>query len=136
MFKAFDMSEIEKHRAQYAAEAEQRYGQTGAYRESQARTAKYTKDDWAAIMSQGGRIYQQIAGLMDKGATDPEVQALIAQYRSYISDSFYDCTPEIFRGLGDLYLADERFTKNIDQYGEGLAQFLKEAIGVYCENLE
>ena len=31
-----------------------------------------------------------------------------------------------------MYVADERFTKNIDKYKLGLAQFLSDGINIYC----
>lgn len=71
---------------------------------------------------------------MDKSPVDEEVQIVIGKWRNHISENFYDCTIEIFRGLGIMYVADERFTKNIDKYKSGLAQFLSDGINVYCDN--
>lgn len=136
MFEAFDMSEIEKHKEKYAEETRQRYGNTEAYRESDRRTSGYTKADWANITLELEGIYKRIIVLMDKGAADPEVQQGIGDLRQHITKHFYECTPEIFRGLGDLYIDDKRFTANIDKYEVGLARFLREAMHVYCDNLE
>jgi DNA-binding transcriptional MerR regulator len=136
MFAVFDMSEIERHKQKYAEETKQKYGQTDAYKESQQKTANYTKEDWATIMQQSNELYARIASLMDKGPADPQVQEAVAQCRQHITDSFYNCTPEIFRGLGDLYVNDERFTANIDKIKPGLAKFLREAMHIYCDNLE
>lgn len=135
MFKPFDMSDIEKHQEKYAEETRQKYGHTDTYKESQAKTAKYTKDDWSRIMAEAGGIYQKLAALMDRSPADPEVQAVIAEWRAHITNNFYHCTPEIFRGLGDLYVADERFTANIDSVKPGLAAFMREAMHLYCDNL-
>lgn len=136
MFSGFDMSEIEKHQAQYAEETRQKYGNSDAYQESTKKTAKYTKEDWAKIMGEADRIYQNIATLMDKGAADPEVQKAVGEWRQHITDNFYNCTLEIFRGLGDMYVEDHRFTENIDKVKPGLAAFLREAMHVYCDSRE
>ncbi|MCL6589247.1 MAG: MerR family transcriptional regulator [Firmicutes bacterium] len=136
MFAGFDMSEIEKHQAKYAEETRQKYGHTEAYQESVKKTAGYTKEDWARILGDAGRIYQKIASLMDQGPANPEVQQAVAEWRRHISDNFYNCTPGIFRGLGDLYVDDSRFTENIDKVRPGLAAFLREAMHIYCDNLE
>ncbi|GIM28257.1 MerR family transcriptional regulator [Clostridium polyendosporum] len=136
MFDGFDMTEIERHKEKYAEETKQKYGNTDAYKESEKKTSKYTKDDWARIMAKGDQIYKKLAVLMDKDPSDPQVQELVAEKRQYITDSFYNCTPEIFRGLGELYVYDERFTANIDKYKLGLAKFLSEAIQYYCDNLK
>ncbi|MDP4143345.1 MAG: MerR family transcriptional regulator [Bacillota bacterium] len=136
MFDGFDMSEIEKHKEKYAEETRQKYGNTYAYKESQKKTSQYKKEDWARIMSRSEEIYKKVIANMDKGPADKEVQEAVAELRQHITDSFYNCTPEIFRGLGDLYVNDERFTANIDKYKPGLAKFLREAMHIYCDNLK
>lgn len=136
MFKAFDMHEIEKHQKKYAEEVKQKYGNTEAYNESLQKTSKYTKEDWSAMMEKWDDLYRRIAARMEYGPADPEVQKMMAEYQQFISGSFYNCTTEIFRGLGDLYVSDERFTVNIDKHGAGLAQFLKEAMHIYCDTME
>lgn len=135
MFDGFDMSEIEKIKEKYAEEAKAKYGNTEAYKESEEKTSKYTKEDWNNIQKSTEEIYKKIIDNMDKGVADPKVQAAVGELRQQITDNFYNCTPKIFRGLGDLYVADERFTKNIDKYKEGLAAFLKEAMHYYCDNI-
>lgn len=136
MFDGFDMSEIERIKEKYAEEAKAKYGNTEAYKESEEKTSKYTKEDWNNIQKSTEEIYKKIIDNMDKGVADPKVQAAVGELRQQITDNFYNCTPEIFRGLGDLYVADERFTKNIDKYKEGLAAFLKEAMHYYCDNIK
>lgn len=137
MFGAFDMSTIEEHKAKYAEEARQRWGQTDAYKESQNRAAKYTKEDWAKISTEVNAIYSKVAVLMDaKEPEDPEVQELVRQWQEHISTYFYHCPPEMLRGLGDLYVSDERFTKNIDKYRAGLAAFLRDAMHFFADNAE
>lgn len=135
MFDGFDITEIERHKEKYAEETKQKYRNTDAYKESEKKTSKYTKDDWARIVAKGDEIYKKLATLMAKAPSDPKVQELVKEKRQYITDNFYNCTPEIFRGLGELYVYDERFTANIDKYKSGLAKFLSEAIQCYCDNL-
>lgn len=136
MFEAFDIAEIERNKEKYAKEAKQKYGSSAAYKECEKKTSSYTKNDWATIMESWDVIYKKTATLMEKGPADPEVQDAVAEYRQFVTDNFYTCTPEIFRGLGDLYVNDERFTKNIDKYKPGLAEFLRDAINIYCDNLK
>lgn len=134
MFEGFDLAEIEKHQAKYADEVRRKYDPK-VVAECERKTAKYTKADWAAIMAKSGEIYRRIADRMDRGPYDPEVQAAVAEWRQHITDSFYDCTPEIFRGLGDLYVDDHRFTESIDKIRPGLAAFLREAMHIHCDRL-
>ncbi|MBY8911688.1 MerR family transcriptional regulator [Bacillus sp. YC2] len=133
LFAGLSMKEIEEHQMKYADEARALYGKAMTD-ETEKKTAAYTQKDWSAIMSEWGAIYERIAKRMEKGPDDAEVQEAVGDFRNHISTFFYDCTPDIFRGLGDLYTADQRFTENIDRYGKGLSAFLRQAIIVYCEN--
>lgn len=73
--------------------------------------AKHSEDEWATIMKRNDEIFKELAANMDKSPEDPVVQKAVADWRQHITDNFYDCTIEIFRGLGDLYVDDIRFTK-------------------------
>lgn len=132
MFKAFDMSEIEKNQEKYAEEIKQKYGNTDAYRESQIKTSKYTKEDWDTMTAEGDRVLNRIISLMDKGPAGPEVQKAVGELKQQITDRLYNCTPVIFRGIGDMYANDKRIVEN----KEGSGRFLQEAIHTYCDNLE
>lgn len=132
-FKEFDMTEIEAAQVEYAKEAEERWGNTEAYKESAHRTKQYNKEDWARISAESERIYKGFAANMEKSPAAPEVQKLVADWQVHISKNFYPCSKEILSGLGKMYVADKRFTKNIDQYGEGLTQFISDAIAEYCK---
>ena len=85
-------------------------------------------------MVEASVIYEELANLMDKEPSDEKVQKLIEKWRNHISTNFYNCTIEIFRGLALMYVGDERFTKNIDKYKDGLAQFMSDAMNIYCDN--
>ncbi len=133
MFQAFDLTEIKKDQAKYAAEVREKYGASPAYQESQQKAAKYNQHDWENIMAAANEIYTKLATLMELPISDPEVQAMINNWREHINQNYYQCTLEIFRGLGEIYVADPRFTKNIDQYRPGLAEFMHQAMNYYCE---
>jgi DNA-binding transcriptional MerR regulator len=136
MFEVFDMKKIEEHQKKYEQEVKEKYGDTLAYEQSQQKTQSYQAEDWKRIQEKMEQLYGDLADLMDREPTNAEVQRLIGDYRQYITDNFYDCTVEIFRGLGDLYVDDPRFTKNIDKVQPGLSEFLHAAMHVYCDELE
>jgi DNA-binding transcriptional MerR regulator len=121
---------------EYTREAKERWGETDAYRESARKTAKYTKDDWDRIGAESADIYSKTADLMGSGLAPehPDVQAQVQRWRDYITKNFYNCPPEMVRGLGEIYVADERFTKNIDKVRPGLAAFLSKAMAYYADN--
>jgi DNA-binding transcriptional MerR regulator len=133
-FKEFDMAEIENAQKKYKKETEERWGNTDAYKESQKKTSSYTKEDWAKITAEDSDIYNDFVKNMDKAPASKEVQELVARKQAHITKYFYTCTKEILAGLGEMYVADERFTKNIDKFGTGLAEFISKAIKEYCKN--
>jgi hypothetical protein len=112
---------------EYAEEARQRWGDTEAYKQSQQRAASYTDEDWARIKSEADDITARFTALKESGAPadGPEAIALAEEHRAHISRWFYDCPKDVHRGLGDLYVADERFRRN---YPDGVAEFIHDAI--------
>ena len=119
----------------YEAEARERYGNTAEYREHEQKTRNYTKDKWAEANDGLMAIFAEFAACKNSGmsADFDEAQAIVAKLQAHITANYYTCTDEILAGLGKMYVADERFKKNIDKYGEGTAEFASEAIAVYCQ---
>ena len=120
----------------YENEARERWGNTPAYQEHEQKTKNYTKEDWAQANDGLMAIFSELAMCKNSGASadSAEAQELVAKLQSYITDNYYTCTDEILVCLGKMYVADERFKKNIDQYGEGTADFVAEAIAVFCQD--
>jgi hypothetical protein len=118
----------------YEEEARERYGNTAAYREHEQKTKNYTKEKWAEASDGMMAIFAEFAACKENGASadSAEAQTLVAKLQAHITTNYYTCTDEILAGLGKMYIADERFKKNIDKYGEGTAEFAAEAIAVYC----
>jgi hypothetical protein len=114
----------------YATEAQERWGDTEAYRQSQRRTASYTEADWDRIKAEAESISRRFGELFAAGtpADGPEATALAEEHRAHISRWFYDCSKEIHRGLGDMYVDDPRFTANYDAVAPGLAVYVRDAI--------
>ena len=80
-------------------------------------------------------VFGKFAECRKKGNTadSNEVQTLVKELQAYITENFYTCTKEILAGLGQMYVADERFKTNIDKYGDGTAEFVSKAIEIYCK---
>ena len=130
VMKAFDNSEFEKHKA----EAKEKWGSTDAYKEHTQRTKNYSKQKWNDLAAGMDNIMAEFALCMRKDETpdSEEVQNLVKMLQSHITENYYHCTKEILAGLGQMYVADERFKNNIDQHADGTAAFICEAIAVYC----
>ena len=118
----------------YTTEARERYGSTAAYKEHEQKTKNYTKEKWAEANEGLMAIFAKFAACKesDASADSAEAQALVGRLKANITDNYYSCTGEILAGLGKMYVADERFKRNIDKYGDGTAEFISESIAVYC----
>ena len=118
----------------YTTEARERYGSSAAYKEHEQKTKNYTKEKWAEANDGLMAIFAEFAACKQSGAgvDSNEVQALVAKLQAHITANYYTCTDEILAGLGKMYVADERFKKNIDKYGEGTAEFAATVIEAYC----
>ena len=114
----------------YEEEARQRWGHTEAYKESARRTKQYGKPEWEAIRRESEAIYARLAELMQQGvaAADPAVQAAVEDHRMHLERWFYPCSKQMHHGLGEMYVADARFTANLDKVAPGFARFLRDAI--------
>ncbi len=129
---AFDNNEFEK----YMSEAEEKWGQTDAYREYEEKNANYSELKQNDLITQMERIMADFALCMKNGETpdSAETQNLVKVLQSHITENYYLCTNEILAGLGQMYVADERFRNNIDKHADGTAAFISKAIEVYCRN--
>ena len=119
----------------FQVEVRERYGGTAAYREHEQKTKNYTKEKWAEANDGLMAIFAELAECKANGASadSAEAQALVAKLQAHITANYYTCTDEILAGLGKMYVADERFKKNIDKYGERTAEFAAEGIRIYVE---
>ena len=119
----------------YEIETRERYGNTAAYREHEQKTKNYTKEKWAEANDGLMAIFDEFATCKENGvsADSAEAQALVAKLQAHITANYYTCTDEILAGLGQMYIADERFKQNIDKYGVGTAEFASKAIAVFCQ---
>ena len=119
----------------YETEARSRWGNTDAYREHERKTKNYSKEKWAEINDGLMAIFAEFAECKNAGLVPnaPEVQSLVGKLQDFITKNYYTCTNDILAGLGEMYVADERFKQNIDKYGEGTAEFASEAIAAFCQ---
>ena len=114
----------------YKAEARERWGSTDSYREHEQKTKNYTKEKWIEANDGMMAIFAEFAAYNANGVNSDsaEVQALVAKLQTHITENYYTCTDEILVGLGQMYVADERFKRNIDKNGEGTAEFVAVSI--------
>lgn len=119
----------ESHNAQYNAEVQQRWGHTDAYKESARRSKNYSAADWERFRAESESINQVIVSLMDAGvpADDPRALEAVEQARLQISKWFYDCSRQMHAQLGQMYIADPRFSATYEAIRPGMAQYMADA---------
>ena len=130
-FKTFDKSRLDE----YAAQAKAAWGKTEAYQEFEQKTA----DKNPAQMQRTGDalmdIFSEFGTIRHLSPASLEAQALVARLQDFITEHYYTCTKQILRSLGQMYIAGDSMTENIDDAGgEGTAHFTHQAIEIYCIN--
>lgn len=133
-FELFGDFDVEAHEA----EAQERWGETEAFRESQRRVARYDADHWRRIRTEADEIEAGLAAAMAAGERPDQDRPmeLAERHRTHISRWFYECPAELHRRLGDMYLAEPRFTEHYDRIAEGLARFVRDAIAANAKRIQ
>ena len=123
---------------EYQAEAEQRWGESDAWAQSQARTSGSSKADWAEVKAEADAVNAAFVAAMDAGepATSSAAMDAAEAARRHINDRFYDVSHQFHRGLADMYLADPRFTRTYEDIAPGLAQYVHDAIHANADRHE
>ncbi|HEX6304046.1 MAG TPA: MerR family transcriptional regulator [Anaerolineales bacterium] len=119
---------------QYEEEARQRWGNTPQYAQSQKKWASYSKEQKDAIKVEGGRLtIRMVSDDPNASPDDPDVQAAIGEYHAYINKYFYTCDVEFLRNLADMWVEDPRFAINYERVREGGAEFVRQAVHIFCD---
>ncbi|TCI28265.1 MerR family transcriptional regulator [Exiguobacterium sp. SL-10] len=134
LFNGLSFDELKAHEAKHEAETEERWGESEAYKTSRERADKRSKEDWETLSQQQVDLVKPLVDLFTTGipVEDPRVQAVVRANHLFINDQFYDCSLDMFSGLGQMYVMDERFTAFYDKYAPGLAVYYNDAIQHYC----
>lgn len=128
-FSAFDKTKLKE----YEAEAKEKWGKTSAFKEYEEKAERRSEKDDSFIASGMMEIFAEFGKISNEKPESPKAQELVKKLQSFITENYYRCTDEILSGLGQMYIFDERFTKNIDKAGgTGTAEFVSKAISAYC----
>lgn len=129
-FSAFNDPTYQKHKDEVQA----RWGTTDAYKQSMERVGKLSSDELKKVQAEGEDIARTTAELMEKGfsATSPEVQKQVDRFYQHLHN-FYDPSYELFKGLGQMYVDDPRFTKVYEDRAKGFAAFMRDAMVHYAD---
>ena len=115
---------------EYQAEAEERWGDTDAWRQSRSRTSRYTTADWAEVKAEMEAVNEAFAAAMNAGepATGGVAMDAAEAHRMHIHTRFYDLDHEFHRKLAEMYVSDPRFTRTYDDIAPGFPQYVHDAI--------
>lgn len=128
-FEGFDFS-----KNPYEEEARRRWG-NDTVEKSNACFKALSKEKQANVAEQMDNLFRELSHLRVEASDSETVQTVVGRMFRFFNENFGNIyTPEMFAGLGQMYVNDPRFTKNIDRYGDGLSQFLEEAMSVYAKN--
>lgn len=129
-FDGFDEEQVKE----YARQAAEEYGADNPQVvQSSQRWSSYSQAKKGEVVARGQEITRQMAGQMEGDPGAPEMQALVAAFHRHINDSFYTCSYETLRGLGQMYVDDPRFRATYEAVRPGLAEFVHEAVMIYTE---
>lgn len=129
-FKPFDTSEIDR----YSTEAKKKWGKTAAYQEFEEKTAGQSKEDLQKSGADLMDIFRQLGAIRHLSPDSAEAQALVKTLQDFITQHYYTCTKQILKGLGQMYIAGDEMTENINKAGgAGTAEFTHQAIEIYCK---
>lgn len=129
LYGNFSKEEYEQHQE----EAKARWGNTDAWKQSQERTKNFTKEDYARLAKDGAIFMERLASKMPFGPKSAEVQEMIGQHYASLR-TFYEPNLEMYRGLGEMYVADPRFRKYYEKFGgPTMPEFMRDAMAEYCE---
>ena len=128
-FSAFDTKKMDA----YAAQAKESWGETEAYKEFEEKSKDWTEETEQNMLVDFMSIFVTFGEMKDLAPSDETVQKQVQKLQDYITEHFYQCTPQILSGLGHMYAGGGEFTENIDKAGgEGTAEFVAKAIEIYC----
>ena len=129
-FRAFDTKKMDA----YAAKAKETWGKTDAYKEFEEKSKDWTNDSQKDMIVEFMSIFVEFGEMKELDPAEEKVQIQVKKLQNYITEHFYNCTPQILSGLGHMYAAGGEFTENIDNAGgKGTAEFTAKAIEIYCK---
>lgn len=125
LFQAFS----EEQQEEYAKQAEELYDPE-TVRESNRKWKSYSPEKKQTILDEGKQVYEDMIAAMPKGATSPDVQAVVERWRKHME---YFWTPNLDQllGLATMYGESTDFKANFDKMHPELADFMEEAVAVY-----
>jgi DNA-binding transcriptional MerR regulator len=116
----------------YEQEARERWGDQ-AVEKAKEKVGSFSDKKKRELADEMNQIYRELAVHRKESPSSFEAQGAIEKWYNYLNRHFGHYTYDAFKGLGQLYVQDSRFTHNIDQFGDGLAKFMAEAMAIFAD---
>lgn len=130
-FEGFKKTSVEKNDKEYGEEIRQKYGED-TIEKSNTKFMNMTKEQFEEFEGLGEEI---IVTLVEAAKTkDPagELGQKVAKlHHKWLTFTWPQYSKEAHAGVASMYVDDERFKAYYDKHGEGLAEFLRDAVHVY-----
>lgn len=121
---------------QYESEARSKWGDE-TIDNANKHINNWSEEEKTSKEEEMNEIFRSFAEIRTESAHSEKAQLLVQRWYNYLNSNInYNYTLEIFNSLGEMYTSDERFTKNINQFGEGTAEYISKAISIYVKNHE
>lgn len=118
----------------YQQEAQELWGDSPKYKESQRKWSSYSADQKETIKNMGGEITVRMVTENPLARPDDlDVQEAVSEYYQYLNEYFYSCEVEFLRNLADMWVQDSRFAVNYERIREGGAEFVRQAVHLFCD---
>lgn len=118
----------------YSARAKALYGKTAAYQEFEEKEKGRTREQTKVLGKDIMDFFVRLGALRQEDPGSEAVQSWVKELQAFFTAHFYNCTPQILKGLGEIYAGGGSMTENIDAAGgPGTGAFAKTAIDIYCE---
>jgi len=131
-FEGLKQSLIDENERKYGAEIRKKYGDT-AVDESNAKLKGLTQEQY----DEGERLRIEMETALKAAFDDGDPAGELAQkacdlHRQWLCVFYPKYSKEYHMGLGEMYVADERFRANYDKLAPYCTEFLRDAINIYC----
>ena len=124
-FNGFKKEDLNK----YENQAVEKYGKDTIEESKKRQSGREEK-----VTEEFNEVFRSMAKFKDENVdvAEKEVQSKVEDLYNNMNEYAFDCSIEVFSYIGKGYVHNPEFKKNIDKFGEGVAEYTSKAIEKYC----
>ena len=131
-FEVFKQSLIDENERKYGAEIRKKYGDK-TVDESNAHLNALSQERYNESECLRLELERTLKTAFDSGDPAGELaQRACDIHRQWLCVFYPNYSKEYHKGLGEMYVTDERFSANYDKLAPGCTEFFRDAINIYC----